>query len=234
MKEVPSAKDWAERWRSHGINSGQEEKELIATVLGSPPVQLSDCPCTDLGLSKGGKQAALLASVTKYAGAVRSLRLRAGLETCLAAFQELVFVSLCNVLLHHGFSEDDINTVMRWKNISNSSSKSLKRLRSRALWVNRLINQLSWQGCGDPQLTQHLFIRLTNCLDIGGRGIKQYGRFADSAQIYNYFVTRLSTWKYTTDFVPTSGWIPFSNTPSYTEPGRESFDVCLTRFNLVK
>jgi len=30
MKEVPSAKDWAERWRSRGINSGQEEKELIA------------------------------------------------------------------------------------------------------------------------------------------------------------------------------------------------------------
>lgn len=139
VNEVPYAKDWAKRWEIHGI------KKAIAAVLGYSPPPSVELHCTDPVARQEDKQAALLASATRYAGALQNFRIDACLGTLIAALQELVFVSLCQVLIHHGISETDINFVMRIS-ISKSSEKHLKRLRSGALWVNRLINQLHWQG----------------------------------------------------------------------------------------
>lgn len=143
LKEIPEATKWMDVWKKY------QGQDVITTVLGDPipgsgsnatssasaALVCRDRPCQD----------DLLMRVSRYAERVKSCGAAAKAYTHIASFQELVFVSLCHILVEYGIDTDVVDDIMRIC-ISDSSSKNLKRLRAGALWVNKLINRLQWSG----------------------------------------------------------------------------------------
>jgi len=158
IQKVPHAQKWMKRWKSYGIDSVRDNESAINVFLGASQSTLPHSACSEFKDTNEGVRAALIASATQYSSLIKSFGVAAGLHVCLAGFQELVFVSLCNVLLHYGVAEDDVNTIMR-NNISNSQPKNLKRLRSGATWVNKLINHLKWLDWGDRAFDLFVFCK---------------------------------------------------------------------------
>jgi len=143
----------------------------------------------------------LLDCATRYAKQNRASHTEMNFSRKLLSFQDLVFVSLCVVLIHCGVDQGKVDDVMRIC-ISASSAKHLCRLRSGAVWANRLINHLFRQGWGHHATDVFVFGRLiirslcgnsiANSHAPGGRPVAHYGRFSDhSDQSTHYFLTRL-------------------------------------------
>ena len=65
----------------------------------------------------------------------------------LAKYQQLVFVSLCTVMISDGTPKDVVNWMMR-RYVSDTTPENLKRLRLGSLWVNRCIADLLERGWG--------------------------------------------------------------------------------------
>jgi hypothetical protein len=83
-----------------------------------------------------------LLTLRKYALFTKKCSNEAQLLSCLARFQDLVFVSFCDVALGLGEAKDLVHDAMRLY-ISNSEGKNLDRIISGARWVNRCITELS-------------------------------------------------------------------------------------------
>ena len=77
-------------------------------------------------------QAILLNIGKQFAETMRNGAATAALASKIAAYQELVFTSLCVVMLHYGIPQDVVNSLMHFK-VSNSPRKNLKRLRQGAM-----------------------------------------------------------------------------------------------------
>ncbi|ELR08380.1 hypothetical protein GMDG_03169 [Pseudogymnoascus destructans 20631-21] len=70
------------------------------------------------------------------------------------AFQELIFVSACEVLLKNGYKLEVIDELMKLC-ISDSSTKNLERLRGGARWFCSLVS--SRNAAWEHRITEHLF-----------------------------------------------------------------------------
>ncbi|KAL9124715.1 MAG: hypothetical protein Q9217_005981 [Psora testacea] len=200
---IPEAKAWVEKWKKHGLSSEHDIRSAVGDVLGTP--QMSD-PRSDAMnsastvLDSHGRNIRknLLAHVSNHAETVKHSVAAARMATHIAAFQELVFVSLCVILQQQGTDTSVVDDIMRVC-ITDSSPKHLGRLR-RA--VNRVINELQQGGWG--QRASEIFILL-------GSGVAQYTRFADIPdQSRSYFTQRLMKDKYTDGFVAEPGYLSFS------------------------
>ena len=150
LSEIPEATEWLKTWEDRGISSHHHNQNAIATVLGTPPTPDSmtgalSSAFTTLNCEGRNSRENLITYATRYAKIVRSSEAKAKLAINMAAFQQLVFVSLCVTLEHRGIDTSTVDNIMRTC-ISNSTSKNLKRLRSGALWVNKVITELQWRG----------------------------------------------------------------------------------------
>ncbi|KAL2048952.1 hypothetical protein ABVK25_010805 [Lepraria finkii] len=206
LAEIPVATEWVKTWEDCGISSRHHNHNAIATVLGTPTTpdnragNLSSA-FTTLDCQGRNFRENLITYATRYGEIVRSSEATAKLATNMAAFQQLVFVSLCVILEDRGIDTSIVDGIMRTC-ISDSSSKNLRRLRSGALWVNKAITELQWRGWN--QRASEIFILL-------GRGIAQYARFGDSPeQSRLYFTRRLTDDKYIKGLAAPSDWISFS------------------------
>ena len=152
LEEVPEAAKWVDKWKKCGVSSACHNQNVICTMLGTPPTPDSRTDVTSSAssiLDSHGRNAqeTLITSVSKYAEVVRSSDAAARLFTHIAAFQELVFVSSCVILLDRGIDMRVVDDIMRIC-ISNSTSKTLKRLRAGARWLDKVINELQRRGWG--------------------------------------------------------------------------------------
>lgn len=150
LNEIPKATEWVKTWEDRGFSSRHHNQNAIATVLGTPPTPDSRAGAlssafTTLNCQGRNFRENLITYATRYAEIVRSSEATAKLATNMAAFQQLVFVSLCVILENRGIDISIVDDIMRTC-ISDSSSKNLKRLRSGALWVNKVITELQWRG----------------------------------------------------------------------------------------
>lgn len=69
---------------------------------------------------------------------------RAAVENSTVTFQKLVFMFICVILLHQECQKEIVDSLM-CNTLNYTSDKNFKRLRSKALWANKLINSLSKQ-----------------------------------------------------------------------------------------
>ncbi|KAL9123959.1 MAG: hypothetical protein Q9217_006663 [Psora testacea] len=185
LKEIPKATTWIDAWERY------QGQDVITTVLGDPiPDFRSDATSsasTALVCHSRRPQNDLLIRVSKYAEKVKSCGAAAEVYTHIVSFQELVFVSLCVILVEYGIDTDVVDDIMRIC-ISDSSSKNLRRLRAGALWA--MVN---------------------NHGILVGKGIAQYARFAESFEnSHKYFARRLIDDEYTKGLTEAPGWRSFS------------------------
>ncbi|THC88477.1 hypothetical protein EYZ11_012079 [Aspergillus tanneri] len=109
-------------------------------------------------------------ALRKYALFTKKSHNEARLLSCLARFQELVFVSFCDVALGLGEAKDRVHDAMRLY-ISNSEGRNLDKIISGARWVNRCITSLSITPWGSR--SPEIFI-------LGGQTTNFYGRYAET------------------------------------------------------
>jgi hypothetical protein len=157
LKEVPTAQLWTKWWENGSFQFSSSTPRAIASdidlVLGQAlmpngrekETSLARTCHSDHHLSL---KEDLCLRIGRYAGVVKSLGAAAKLSSQKAAFQEVVFVSLCVLLLDAGIPEDRIDHMMRLGSNTVQNWKTLKNLRRGAVWANKLVNHLSWKGWG--------------------------------------------------------------------------------------
>lgn len=153
LKEIPEATTWVEKWEKRGLSHKFHYHNAVGTVLGTPPTAESrfDAMSSATAILDNhdcNVRENLLASVSRYAETVKSSGAAVREAAHIAAFQELVFVSLCVILLDHGVETAMVDEIMRIC-VSDSSERNLRRLRLGALWVNKVIHELQWAGWGE-------------------------------------------------------------------------------------
>jgi hypothetical protein len=90
-----------------------------------------------------------------FATRTAALEIDATFTTQIYHFRMLVFISLCCVALKRGVAMSVIENIMQ-KCVSDSTGKNLSRLRSGALWVNRMMSTLAADGFG--HLAYEIFV----------------------------------------------------------------------------
>ena len=141
----------------------------------------------------------VLNALRKYALFTKKSSDEAQLFSCLAKFQDLIFVSFCDVALGIGQSKDSVHEAMRLY-ISASEEKNLDKIISGSRWVNRCIVSLyetNW-GLESPEIFV-LGKSSSNLKDlfganlIGGQSMNFYGRYSEhSSRSSSYFLERLN------------------------------------------
>ncbi|KOC10270.1 hypothetical protein AFLA70_265g001371 [Aspergillus flavus AF70] len=123
-----------------------------------------------------------LLSLRKYALFTKKCNNEARLLSCLARFQDLIFVSFCVVALGLGEAKDCVHEAMKLY-ISNSEGQHLDRIISGARWVNRCITELSKTAWS---------LRSPEIFLLGEQTINFYGRYAEAgSQSTPYFLNSL-------------------------------------------
>ncbi|KAL4745845.1 hypothetical protein BDW72DRAFT_45688 [Aspergillus terricola var. indicus] len=101
---------------------------------------------------------------------------------CLAQFQGIVFISLCDVVLGIGEARDRVYEAMQI-HISNSHEQHLHKIIAGARWVNRCVVELSTKGWGSR--SSEIFL-------INDQSVNFYARYAASGvHTRPYFLGKL-------------------------------------------
>lgn len=90
---------------------------------------------------------ALVQRVCGYGSLTKERKLQGNLLLHIAKYQQLIFVSICVIMLETGIPINVVDWMMR-RYVSDSKQDSLRRLRSGSLWVNRCISKLLNQNWG--------------------------------------------------------------------------------------
>lgn len=77
----------------------------------------------------------------EYSALTKDRKLQGNLLLHIVKYQQLIFVSLCVVMLKTGISIETVEWIMR-RYISDTSSANLRRLRYRCQWVNGCMSKL--------------------------------------------------------------------------------------------
>lgn len=142
LTKIPCASQWVESLKQCGIRSSQNNAIAISVLQDfSQTLDRSQEGTTDALVTDSLKHCLL--ATRQYFVSLSDLRAAAGNST--VTFQKLVFVFVCVILLHQGCQKEIVDSLM-CNTFDYTSDKNLKRLRSGALWANKLINSLSKQG----------------------------------------------------------------------------------------
>jgi len=144
MLDDLSVSDWSSERKRVGLASSAEILTALDIVIGNKPrSELAVCntvACYDTSNT-------VLQLLDTFGSATAALRVGKTFATQIYLFHELVFVSTCSVALNHGVDQDKVDEIMR-KHISCTDGRNLDRLRSGALWVNRMMSILAADGLG--------------------------------------------------------------------------------------
>lgn len=146
LAKVPRGSQLLEGLKHSGIRSPQDSATAICVLQGYPQDRSQQAMTASSARVTDSFEHCLLAA-GQYSASISNWRAEAAKGIHLVAFQKLVFVSLCVILLHQGCQIGFVDSLMR-NTFGNTSDKNLKRLRSGALWANKLINSLSKKGWG--------------------------------------------------------------------------------------
>lgn len=160
VAKVPDAVQWTTTRENLGWRS---TKDIISSTCNRRRQLVLDTTYGSAGGQTPGSGPQdtthdLVALANDYAWATKSSQMNANFACLLASFQELIFASLCVVLEQYGTNVTIVDNAMRIC-ISNSTSKSLKRLRYGAVWANRMIVKLAnIKGWDCYQATEMVFL----------------------------------------------------------------------------
>lgn len=136
----------------------------------------------------------------------------------LARCQELVFISMCNVFLHLGYSITLIHQAI-CACFGPRHPKSFDRLLRGALWANRCIALLFDKGWDHRSTEDFLLCKTssarrtdgsTSLTCIGGRPVTFYARLSDYKESSKLLEEHLTRAEYKTPLDEAPEWIPYS------------------------
>jgi hypothetical protein len=213
-----AAKDWSSRRREVGLST---DTGIIAAldwiIYGARSQGDTVATKTDPSVSLYRPSDAVLHLMSAFATTTAALEVETTFTSQMFSFRVFVFVSLCCVAIHNGAKLEHINEIMR-KCVSDSSEKNLTRLRKGALWVNRMMFELSEDGFGHSAYEVFVLCKLAIIaagtrltLRTGGGPLCQYGKFAEAGNLsISYFKSRILQHKPEIEIqAPLPFWVPF-------------------------
>ncbi|MCJ1449187.1 MAG: hypothetical protein MMC23_009706 [Stictis urceolatum] len=154
--------------------------ELIKAVVMHPPEEVRG-----EGHESQGSHEVLLLATRRFSHTMALCKVdldpRTGdmMERRIASFRELVFASVCIVLLDCRVAEEDVNSIMRTALASSSGDRNIRRMRNGAQWVHRAIRTLIMNGWG---------AKASEAIFMFNRGIKFYARVTESGTSLEHLI----------------------------------------------
>ncbi|KAJ5110870.1 hypothetical protein N7532_001405 [Penicillium argentinense] len=168
---IPSEAQWADARTKAGIHTKDRNRYALRLMLG----HAAEAPLSEVR----GSPIISRVTHTEHEGLVlRGYRYADFINSCVddqnftisvVAFQKLIFVSFCVVMLQTGISQNTTDNMMRHYFHQCKDQKTLEGYRHGALWVNRCIAALLANGWGHK--SWEIFL-------LEGRSPAQFARFA--------------------------------------------------------
>ena len=141
ISKVPAGQNWANRWKELEVGGQADKDKLITDVLVNSPMDQADSP-------PASNIQRLISSLHQYRD-LRESRKPISLRTQhVVSFQELLLVSLCVALEELNVLDSVEVLVILRDGISNSTTRTLNRLKLGVRWLNQLVDALYWRGWG--------------------------------------------------------------------------------------
>lgn len=134
--------DWSSEREKVGLASSAEILTAFDILIATKP-SMGLAVCTTVACYDTSN--AVLQLLETFGSATAALKVGKTFAKQIYLFHELIFVSTCSVALQHGANQDEVDEIMR-RHISSTDGKNLDRLRSGALWANRMMNKLAADG----------------------------------------------------------------------------------------
>jgi len=146
LGNILTAKDWPSKREFTGLSSESKLFVVFDTIISStiPLTKSTSAGPSSLAPFELGHALRLVSS---YAKSVAAMNTEKVFTTQIVNFCNLIFVSQCCVLLHHGVEKSQVDDLMKLC-IGRSDPKNLDVLRRGAIWVNRMIYALAGDGLG--------------------------------------------------------------------------------------
>lgn len=148
VARAPTGREWSSQWLALGVSSEHDSKAAIAAVLRVGESASEPTPLIET--SPDRNSSGVFDRLSAYAKVIQTSEQSASLASCVTSFQKLVYASACAALKKQKLLTSIQNRQLLRLSISDSpSDQYLDKLQSGALWVNKTINSLFWNGWGD-------------------------------------------------------------------------------------
>lgn len=138
--------DWSSVRKAVGLSSSNDILAAFDILIGTKS-SIERPTNTDTSLVCYDASNAVLQLLDAMGSATSELKIRKKFARQIYLFHKFVFVSTCSVALYYGVDPDKVDEIMR-RHISDTDGRNLDRLRSGALWVNRMMSKLAADGLG--------------------------------------------------------------------------------------
>lgn len=149
ITDVGNIHSWENKKREIGLSSSSTNQFAVQALRG----QATTSSICEPGGSRHypsifpPDKEVLIRRGCEYGALAHERELHGDLILHLAKFQQLIFVSLCSVMIYDGTPKEVVNWMMR-RYVSDTTPENLKRLRLGSIWVNRCIADLLEKGWG--------------------------------------------------------------------------------------
>ncbi|CZT13617.1 uncharacterized protein RAG0_17119 [Rhynchosporium agropyri] len=198
LRDFPDTRNWASKRKEVGLTSADSILRAFDILIHGKESQ-TEAALIEANFSMFSADR-VLQLLNNFAVGTAALQIDQTFTTQIYHFRVFVFVSLCCVALHQCVDTNLVEEVMA-KCVSASSAKNLSKLRSGALWVNKMMSRLAARGL--DHRAYELFI-------LSGRPIAQYSRFSHAKDGDSYFQARFTNSNPETEIQASLPfWVPF-------------------------
>lgn len=150
ISAIPSENQWDEQRKKAGIDTPARNQLAMKLILGliHPTSFVDTNNIALISHTALTEDNGLLTRGYHYAAFITSCEDDRNLTMSVVAFQKIIFVSYCVVMLAAGISKQVTNDMMRYYFKRNNDDKTLERYRHGATWVNKCVVALLANGWG--------------------------------------------------------------------------------------
>lgn len=147
IEEVTRNDHWIKKKKDLGLSRPEINQDTIHALCGRPLASNLRNESNLYPNEDSLEHSALIMRGCDYGALTKDRKLQGNLLLHIAKYQQLIFVSLCVVMLEIGTPIDSVDWMMR-RYISDTSSANLRRLRYGCKWVNRCMSKLLERNWG--------------------------------------------------------------------------------------
>ena len=147
--KIPKAREWRNRQLKVGLQGVKEYEDTIQRFLGQHGVAAEKEPCENM---------CDVVDRAKYYASLVSSASSKEIPQELSDFLALILLSLCAVLEQKKVASETIDEIVQ--QITGAGMYARTRIRRGAIWVNRLISELTKRKMNIGRATELLFISM--------------------------------------------------------------------------
>lgn len=147
IEDVTRNSHWIKKKKELGLSRPENNQDTIHALCGRPSTSNLRDESNLYPNNEPSEHSALIMRGCDYGALTKDRKLQGNLLLHIAKYQQLIFVSLCVVMLEIGAPIDSVDWMMR-RYISDTSSANLRRLRYGCKWVNRCMSKLLERNWG--------------------------------------------------------------------------------------